>query len=108
MGNTDFIDDDLIQRRDKVKEVKMGMGRDVAPVPEIPKSEPVPVEELNLTPLGKRKEEINSKMATKLDELERLRSRQDALEKEKSALENFCGIGQNRQPLIQDHILTLH
>jgi len=83
MGNTDFIDDDLIQRRDKVKEVKMGPGRDVAPASEIPKSDPVPVEELNLTPL------VNSKMATKLDELERLRSRQDALEKEKSALENL-------------------
>jgi len=89
MGNTDFIDDDLIQRRDKVKEVRMGPGRDVSPVSEMPKSESVAVEELNLTPLAKRKEEINSQMATKLDELERLRSRQDALEKEKSALENL-------------------
>jgi hypothetical protein len=49
----------------------------------------VPVEELNLTPLARRKEEVNSQMATKLDELERLRSRQEALEKEKSALENL-------------------
>lgn len=89
MGNTDFIDDDLIQRRDAVKEVKMGLGRDVAPAPEIPKSDPVPVQELNLTPLTKRKDEINSQMATKLDELERLRSRQEALEKEKSMLEHL-------------------
>ena len=89
MGNTDFIDDDLIQRRDKVKEVRMGPGRDASPVSEMPKSAPMPVEELNLTPLAKRKEEINTQMATKLDELERLRSRQDALEKEKSALENL-------------------
>ncbi len=89
MGNTDFIDDDLIQRRDKVKEVRMGMERDVVPVSAMPKSEPASGEELNLTPLAKRKEEINSKMATKLDELERLRSRQDALEKEKSALESL-------------------
>lgn len=89
MGKTDFIDDDLIQRRDKVKEVRMGPGRDVPPASEIPKSEPVPVEELNLTPLAKRKEEINSKMATKLDELERLRARQNALEHEKSALEHL-------------------
>ena len=89
MGKTDFIDDDLIQRRDKVKEVKMGPAQDVVPVSEIPKSEPVPVEELNLTPLTKRKEEINSKVATKLDELERLSSRQDALEKEKATLENL-------------------
>jgi len=89
MGNTDFIDDDLIQRRDKVREVRMGPGQDAVPVSEIPKSGPVPVEDLNLTPLAKRKEEINSKVATKLDELERLRSRQDALEKEKAALENL-------------------
>jgi len=89
MGNTDFIDDDLIQRRDKVKEVRMGPGRDATTVSEALKSDPAAVEELNLTPLAKRKEEINSQMATKLDELERLRSRQDALEKEKSALENL-------------------
>ncbi len=89
MGNTDFIDNDLIQRRDKVREVRIGPGQDAAPMPEIPKSGPVPVEELNLTPLARRKEEINSKVATKLDELERLRSRQDALEKEKAALESL-------------------
>lgn len=89
MGRTDFIDDDLIQRRDAVKEVKMGLGRDPVAVPEIPKSEPVPVQELNLTPLTKRKEEINSQMATKLDELERLRARQEALEREKSTLEQL-------------------
>ncbi len=89
MANTDFIDDDLIQRRDSVKEVKMGLGRDAVSVPEIPKSEPVPVQELNLTPLTKRKEEINSQMATKLDELERLRSRQEALEREKNSLEQL-------------------
>lgn len=89
MGKTDFIDDDLIQRRDAVREVTMGLGRDAVPVSEIPKSEPVPVQELNLTPLTKRKEEINSQMATKLDELERLRSRQEALEREKNSLEQL-------------------
>ncbi|MDD5482881.1 MAG: hypothetical protein PHP98_04440 [Kiritimatiellae bacterium] len=89
MGNTDFIDDDLIQRRDQVKEVKMGPGRDVPAASAIPNTEAVPAEELNLTPLAKRKEEINSKMATKLDELERLRARQNALEQEKTALEHL-------------------
>ena len=86
---TDFIDDDLIQRGDTVKEVKMGLEGDAVPVSKIPKSTPVPVQDLNLTPLTKRKEEINSKMATKLDELERLRSRQEALEKEKNTLEQL-------------------
>ena len=91
MGSTDFIDDDLIQKRDAVKEMRVGLGRDVTPVTEIPKSEQVPVQELNLTPLAKRKEEINSQMATKLDELERLRARQEALEKEKGVLEHLRG-----------------
>jgi chromosome segregation ATPase len=89
MANKDFIDDDLIQRRNTVKEVNLKVGRDIAPMSEIPKSESVPVKELNLTPLTKRKEEINSQMATRLDELERLRARQEALEKEKSTLEQL-------------------
>jgi len=90
MGNTDFIDDDLIQKRDAVSEMRVGLGRDVAPVTEM-KPESAPVPELNLTPLTKRKEEINSQMATKMDELERLRSRQEALEREKTVLEQLRG-----------------
>lgn len=89
MSNTDFIDDDLIQRRDAVKEVKIGPARDALAGAEIPKSEPVPVQELNLTPLTQRKEELNSQMASKLDELERLRARQEALEREKNSLEQL-------------------
>jgi len=89
MSNTDFIDDDLIQRRDTVKEVKMGPGRQGAAASDIPRSEPVPTGDLNLTPLTRRKEEINSQVATKLDELERLRAKQEALEREKSYLENM-------------------
>lgn len=87
MGNTDFIDEDLIQPRDRVKEVNVGPAREVAPASEPPKAAQSP--ELNLTPLAQRKEEINSQMASKLDELERLRARQEALEKEKSSLENL-------------------
>ena len=86
---TDFFDDDLIQQRDSVKEVKIGPGHEPAKKSAIPKSEPVPVQELDLTPLTRRKEEINSQMATKLDELERLSTRQQALEHEKSALEHL-------------------
>jgi septal ring factor EnvC (AmiA/AmiB activator) len=89
MSNKDYFDDDLIQRRDAVKEVKMGPASEAAAAPATPRSEPVPVEELNLTPLTQRKEEINSQVATKLDELERLRARQEALEREKSSLEHL-------------------
>jgi len=89
MSNTDFIDDDLIQRRDTVKEVKMGPVHKVSAAGDIPQSEPVPTGDLNLTPLTNRKEEINSQVATKLDELERLRAKQEALEREKNYLETL-------------------
>ncbi|MFA5043338.1 MAG: hypothetical protein WC381_01740 [Kiritimatiellia bacterium] len=89
MSNTDFIDDDLIQRRDVVKEVNMGPAHKGLPVSDVPRSEPVPTGDLNLTPLTRRNEEINSQVATKLDELERLRTKQEALEREKNSLENL-------------------
>jgi len=89
MSNTDFIDDDLIQRRDTVKEVKMGPVHKGSAASDIPRSEPVPTADLNLTPLTNRKEEINSQVATKLDELERLRAKQEALEREKNYLETL-------------------
>lgn len=89
MSKKDFFDDDLIQKRDSVREVKMGPGHEPPAEDVIPKSETVPVRELCLTPLTKRKEEINSQVASKLEELERLRSRQEALEREKNALEHL-------------------
>lgn len=89
MSNKDFFDDDLIQRRDAVPEVKMGPVHEAAPAVAAPRSELIPVEDLNLTPLAQRKEEINSQVAGKMDELERLRSRQEALEHEKHALEQL-------------------
>lgn len=89
MGNTDFIDDDLIQRRDSVREVNMGPVHKSSSVSDLPRSEPVPTGDLNLTPLTRRNEEINSQVATKLDELERLRSKQESLEREKNSLENL-------------------
>ena len=89
MSNKDFFDDDLIQRRDAVPEVKMGPVHEAGSAGAPPRSEPIPVEDLNLTPLTQRKEEINSQVAGKMDELERLRSRQEALEREKHSLEQL-------------------
>lgn len=89
MSKKDFFDDDLIQRRDAVKEVKMGPVHESKDAVDMPKSESVPVQDINLTPLTRRKEEINSQVATKLDELERLRSRQEVLDHEKSSLEHL-------------------
>ncbi len=89
MGNTDFFDDDLIQKRDSVHEVKMGPGNDPLDDNHVSILETVPVNEINLTHLTKRKDEINSQVAGKMDELERLRTRQDSLEREKKALEQL-------------------
>jgi len=86
---TDFFDDDLIQQRDAVKEVKIGPGHEPPEEKEVSKSEAVPVRELDLIPLTKRKEAVNSDVAIKLEELERLRSRQNSLESEKNALEQL-------------------
>lgn len=86
---TDFFDDDLIQQRDAVKEVKIGSANEPLAEKKIPKSETVPVQELSLTAMTQRKEEINSQVATKLDELERLETRQTSLEREKNALEQL-------------------
>lgn len=88
MSNKDYLDNDLIQRRDSVQEVRMGPA-ELAQPSAPPHSEAVPVQDLNLTPLLQRKEEINGKVASKMDELERLRSRQQALENEKTSLEKL-------------------
>ncbi len=89
MGNTDFFDDDLIRERDSVREVKMGPGHEPPPEDDIPVSDTVPVHELDLLPLAQRKDEINSQVAGKLEQLERLRAKQDSLEREKKALEQL-------------------
>ncbi len=89
MSNKDYFDDDLIQRRDAVPEVKTGSVNEAGDSEAAPRSGTIPDEDLNLMPLTQRKEEINSQVATKMDELERLHSRQEALEREKSSLEQL-------------------
>ncbi len=89
MGNTDYFDDDLIQKRDSVHEVRMGPGNVPPDDDRVSVLDTVPVSDLNLMPLTKRKDEINTQVAGKMEELERLRSRQEALECEKKALEQL-------------------
>ncbi|MBI2440662.1 MAG: hypothetical protein HYV35_04745 [Lentisphaerae bacterium] len=89
MSSKDFIDDDLIQRRDAVRQVKMGLAAKGVVASDVPRAEPVLGGDLNLTPLTRRKEEISGQVATKLEELELLRAKQQALEHEKSSLENL-------------------
>ncbi|MBN1270381.1 MAG: hypothetical protein JXB04_12390 [Kiritimatiellae bacterium] len=93
MTNTDFFDDDLIQHRDSVKRIKMGPGDER--IPEAPPETPsaavggVPVSELNLTRMARHKEEVEGQVARAMQELERLRLRQEDIEKEKHELEEL-------------------
>lgn len=92
MSTTDFVDKDLIQRRDSVKEVKMGPGGPGQESKDVSASDEAPVQsisDLNITHLAKRKEMFNSQVATAMDEIERLRRRQESLEREKNALETL-------------------
>ncbi len=80
MAETDFIDEDLLQRPETQKESK--------PAPQPATSTAgAPESDLSLPHLTRRKEEFNSQVATKMDELERLRLRQEALEREKNLFE---------------------
>ncbi len=76
------IDEDLIQRRESLKEINMGPAAGAGDA-----ASAAPVGELNLTHLTRRKEDLNSQMATAMDELERLRQRQESLEREKNLVE---------------------
>lgn len=90
MSNTDFIDDDLIRRRDSVNPVKFGPAAEPASEPDaVPMGSVVPSHSLNLTPLAQKHIEINNQLVDSSGELERLRARQIALEKERSALEQL-------------------
>ena len=73
MSTTDFVDEDLVQRRDPVK--------DTARQP------PAVVGEAGR--MARKKEDVTGQVAVAMDELERLRSRQEALEREKNLLEGL-------------------
>jgi chromosome segregation ATPase len=81
MGGTDFFDDDLVKPR--------GSAAQRAPA----KSDghdgtsSRTAEEMNLSRMAQRRDEINGQVAQAMEELERLRTRQEDLEREKQDLE---------------------
>ena len=109
MAGTDFFDDDLLQRRGSAERVKMGLGDQPAMeaskslgAPDAPLSE---VSDFNLTSMARRQKEMEGQSAKAVEELERLRLRQEALERERRQLEevrqkqaNFLG---GREDLVQ-------
>ncbi len=93
MSNTDFFDDDLIQKREGAKRIRIGAGDEVQPaaMPAAP-SDTLParnVGDLNLTRMAKHREEIEDSVAKTTEELERLRQRQEALERERKDLQEL-------------------
>lgn len=88
MGGTDFFDDDLIQKR--------AAGRSQAGSPAastvIAGSDELPakaVSDLNLTRIGRYRDEAGAQVANTVQELETLRRRQEELEREKRLLEDL-------------------
>ncbi len=90
---TDFFDDDLVREREAALKIKLdgesgGAKRDG----HIPSSRDLPsraVSDLTLTHLARHKQEVTEQMVDKAQELNRLRARQEELEKERRALEEM-------------------
>ncbi len=79
MTATDFVDDDLIQTRKMEEDANKSIGaQSVQSSPSIAPAS-----------FMQKKDEINGQVATKLNELERLRSKLENLEREKNALEQM-------------------
>lgn len=90
---TDFFDDDLVRERESALKIKLddesgGTPRDG----HIPSSRDLPnrpVSDLTLTHLARHKQEVNEQMVDKAQELDRLRARQEELERERRLLEEM-------------------
>lgn len=93
MSNTDFVDDDLVKQRDAVKRFKFDpAGEPMGAVGDVQSSDEVPVRpvsDFNLTRMAKHKQDVDEHVVTAMQELERLRVRQEHLEKEKRELEEM-------------------
>ncbi len=92
MAGRDFFDEDLVKHRDEIKRIKMGPADKPAknatpdPVEGVGVS---PVGDFNLTRMMRRKEKIAENSVHATEELERLRNRQQDLERQKKDLENM-------------------
>ena len=90
---TDFFDEDLVREREAALKIKLdgesgGSPRDGF----IPSSRDLPnrpVSDLTLTHLARHKQEVTEQMVDKAQELDRLRARQEELEKERRTLEEM-------------------
>lgn len=90
---TDFFDDDLVREREAALKIKLDGESGGAPRDgNIPSSRDLPnrpVSDLTLTHLARHKQEVTEQMVDKAQELDRLRARQEELEKERRLLEEM-------------------
>lgn len=92
MPNRDFIDDDLVQRRDDISRIKMGPGDDPSrgrPEAAAPGAGNARgVSELDLPLMARHKQTIDLQAAQNAQEIERLRQMQEDLERERRELDD--------------------
>ena len=90
---TDFFDDDLVREREAALKIKLDADSGGGPRDgHIPSSRDLPnrpVSDLTLTHLARHKQEVTEQMVDKAQELDRLRARQEELEKERRLLEEM-------------------
>jgi hypothetical protein len=90
---TDFFDDDLVRERESALKIKLDGESGGAPRDgHIPSSRDLPnrpISDLTLTHLARHKQEVNEQMVDKAQELDRLRARQEELERERRLLEEM-------------------
>lgn len=90
MGGTDFFDNDLVQRRSAIK--SSSVGPTAVETGSATKNEDFsarPLADLNLTRMARHREEVNTQVATAKVEIERLRRKQNDLEREKQTMEEL-------------------
>ena len=86
MPNTDFYDDDLAKHSSALRKTR-GEGR--ATESDTVEAPAQGVSDFNLTRMAQQRDQVEDNMAHAAQELERLRQRQENLEKEKGALEEL-------------------
>lgn len=90
---TDFFDEDLVREREAALKIKLDADSGGGPRDgHIPSSRDLPsrpVSDLTLTHLARHKQEVTEQMVDKAQELDRLRARQEELEKERRLLEEM-------------------
>lgn len=89
MPNTDFFDDDLVKQRQSARRIKMGPGDEPGPGGGAEEGPTRGVSDFNLTRMARHKEQVENNVAHTAQELERLRQRQENLEKERKVLEEL-------------------